>query len=498
MKEDSIEVVGFEQFFWNSSDLMAVVDAHGNFLHVNAAFHNILGWNTQELVGRSYVTLIHPDDLAHVTAAFDPVDGVTPTEVEMELRELCRDGTFRWMKWTIKRDGRLHYAVGHDITLRKQTMTALAESIEKSRAIFDAAVDSIIVLDENLMVVEASPSNDGFFSFSKSATEGMYALDFVHPDDHAEVIEAVSRGFEKDEVITVRYRGLNTIGQWVAIESRGRALRDALGTPTGAVIISRDITKVVEAQQVLEDAKADAVRANYAKSEFMSRMSHELRTPLNSVLGFAQILQMELKSTDDLELVDHVYKSGQHLLSLINEVLDIARVESGTIGLTLESVSLHDLVSECLGIIGPQANEHGVGIGYSDTFDYLVRADQLRLKQVVLNLLSNAIKFNRRHGTVTLQCHATFGLVRFAVTDTGHGIAPELRERLFTAFDRLDAAARGIEGTGLGLTLSKTLIEAMGGALGCESVVDSGSTFWFELPLAIASPKTVISIAPEG
>ncbi len=488
MKEDSIEVVGFEQFFWNSSDLMAVVDAHGNFLHVNAAFHNILGWNTQELVGRSYVTLIHPDDLAHVTAAFDPVDGVTPTEAEMELRELCRDGTFRWMKWTIKRDGRLHYAVGHDITLRKQTMTALAESIEKSRAIFDAAVDSIIVLDENLMVVEASPSNDGFFSFSKSATEGMYALDFVHPDDHAEVIEAVSRGFEKDEVITVRYRGLNTIGQWVAIESRGRALRDALGTPTGAVIISRDITKVVEAQQVLEDAKADAVQANYAKSEFMSRMSHELRTPLNSVLGFAQILQMEMKSAEELELLGYILKSGGYLLELINKVLDISRVETGSIAVELELVSINDLVTSCVSDVSHQAQEAGIDIINDGGADVQVRADPHRLAQVLVNLLTNAINFNHRGGSVTLISTVTEGRVRLSVTDTGPGVDPELYDRLFAPFDRLDAESKGIHGTGLGLALSKGLVEAFGGSLGVHSMVGVGSTFWMELLVATTPP----------
>jgi signal transduction histidine kinase len=167
---------------------------------------------------------------------------------------------------------------------------------------------------------------------------------------------------------------------------------------------------------------------------------------------------------------------------LINEVLDISRVESGNIALAPESIALHDLVAECLDIIGPQAKERSVGISSSDSFDYSVMADHLRLKQVILNLLSNAIKYNRSHGSVTLRCSTRSHFVRFSVSDTGFGIAPELRERLFTAFDRLDAETRGIEGTGLGLTLSKTLIESMGGTLGYETVVDEGSTFWFELP----------------
>jgi PAS domain S-box-containing protein len=485
--EDSVGTVSFEQFFRNSSDLMAVVDADGNFTHVNAAFNNILGWDTAELIGQSYTTFIHSDDMAHVTAAFDPVDGAVPSEVEMELRELCRDGSFRWMKWTIKRVDGLYYAVGHDITLRKQTMNALADSIEKSRAIFDAAVDSIVVLDENLTVVEASPSNDGFFSFSKEATEGMYALDFVHPDDHANVVEAISRGFENNEVITVRYRGLHTNGQWVAIESRGRAIRDALGNPTGAVIISRDVTKVVEAQRVLELAKADAVQANFAKSEFMSRMSHELRTPLNSVLGFAQILQMEMKSPDELEMLGYILKSGGYLLELINEVLDISRVETGSIAVELELVSVNDLVAVCVEIVSPQADESGIEIVNECGEDFQVRADPHRLEQVLVNLLTNAIKFNHRGGTVTLTSEENEGRMRLSVTDTGPGVAPQLHDRLFAPFDRLDAESKGIDGTGLGLALSKGLVEAFGGTLGVKSTVGEGSTFWMELLVATTS-----------
>jgi PAS domain S-box-containing protein len=489
--EDSSSSVNFEQFFWNSSDLMAVVDTDGNFIHVNAAFNNILGWNTDELIGQSYATLIHPDDMAHVTAGFDPVDGVVPSEVEMELRELCRDGSFRWMKWTIKRDGGLNYAVGHDITSRKQTMNALADSIEKSRAIFDAAVDSIIVLDENLTVVEASPSNDGFFSFSREATEGMYALDFVHPDDHAAVIEAITRGFENNEVITVRYRGLHTNGQWVAIESRGRAIRDAVGNPTGAVIISRDVTKVVEAQRILESAKADAVQANFAKSEFMSRMSHELRTPLNSVLGFAQILQMEMKSPDELELLGYILKSGGYLLELINEVLDISRVETGSIAVELELVSVNDLVTSCVELVATQAVESGIEIVNECGEDFHVRADPHRLEQVLVNLLTNAIKFNHLGGTVTLTSREIEGRMRLSVTDTGPGVATQLHDRLFAPFDRLDAESKGIDGTGLGLALSKGLVEAFGGSLGVESTVGEGSTFWMELLVATTSQSFI-------
>jgi PAS domain S-box-containing protein len=490
MTSSDVGPVRFEQFFMNSTDLMSVADAHGNFLLVNGAFKQILGWEPEELVGQSYMSLIHPDDLAYVMSSFQPQDGVVPSVAELELRERCADGEYRWMKWTIRRDGDLHYSVGYDISLRKETMSALADSIEKSRAIFDAAVDSIVVLDENLRVIEASPSNDTFFSFSKEETEGRQAMDFIHPDDRAGVLEAITNGFAKGEVVRVRFRGLRTDGRWVNIESRGRALRDAEGNPTGAVMISRDVTDSVEAAAALEVAKEEAERANLAKSEFMSRMSHELRTPLNSVLGFAQILQMEMSSAEELELIGYIVKSGGYLLELINEVLDISRVESGSIAVELEVVSSAELIRQCVEMVNPQALECGVAIIDNCDGDFYVRADFQRLKQVMVNLLSNAIKYNYAGGTVTLECEDVEGRMRLSVIDTGPGIAPQLYDRLFAPFDRLDAESRGIEGTGLGLALSKGLMEAIGGALGVESTPGAGSTFWLELPIVSAVPAS--------
>jgi nitrogen-specific signal transduction histidine kinase/ActR/RegA family two-component response regulator len=271
------------------------------------------------------------------------------------------------------------------------------------------------------------------------------------------------------------------------IESRGRALRDAQGNPTGAVIISRDVSESVEVQRALELAKNEAEQANVAKSEFMSRMSHELRTPLNSVLGFAQILQMELEAPSELEMIGYIVKSGGYLLELINEVLDISRVESGSIAVSLELVSIEALVGECLKIVAGDAHAAGIEIIDQCGVALHVRADPQHFKQALVNLLSNAIKYNHRGGSVTLTCEGDADRVRLRVTDTGPGVAPQLHDRLFAPFDRLDAESKGIDGTGLGLALSRGLMEAIGGSLGVESEPGTGSTFWLELPLATTS-----------
>jgi PAS domain S-box-containing protein len=434
----------------------------------------------QEFVERSFRTAFERDEAVAFRCQMNHRDGRTVT---LEIRG-------RTLRDEAGPPTRLVF-ISRDITESVAWEVALARSFSKTRAILDAAPDSIIVIDRKFMILEASPGTERIYGYPKEERMGRSAMTIMHPDDQGRVSAELERLFTKanDELVSYRFRARHADGRWLIIETRGRLLRDEDGESHRAVLVSRDVSDTVNAEEALAAAKDEAERANAAKSEFMSRMSHELRTPLNSVLGFAQILQMELQSSEDLELVDHVYKSGQHLLTLINEVLDISRVESGNIGLTLESVNLQEVVAECLDIIGPQASDRGVGIAFNDSFDHSVLADHLRLKQVILNLLSNAIKYNRSHGSVTIECAVQGNAVRFSVSDTGFGIEPDLRERLFTAFDRLDAASRGIEGTGLGLTLSKTLVEAMGGKLGFETEVDAGSTFWFELPISDGSKE---------
>lgn len=259
----------------------------------------------------------------------------------------------------------------------------------------------------------------------------------------------------------------------------------ASGEPEYLLGISRDITDRKAADEAVRQAKLEAERASRAKSEFLSRMSHDLRTPLNAILGFAQLLEMDALAPEHSESVRQILKGGRHLLELINEVLDIARIEAGHLSLSPEPVAVSDVVAQVTDLVRPLGASRGITVMStlpSDASALHVQADRQRLTQVLMNLVANAVKYNRDGGSVRVSCVAKAERVRLAVTDTGAGIPPEKLALLFQPFERLGADQSAIEGTGLGLAVSKGLTEAMGGAIGVESIVDEGSTFWVELP----------------
>ena len=253
----------------------------------------------------------------------------------------------------------------------------------------------------------------------------------------------------------------------------------------------------------VHEAKEEADRANRAKSEFLSRISHELRTPLNAILGFGQLLERQNPTDTQRMRLHHITAAGHHLLKLINEVLDISRIEAGNLQLSLEPVCIADVLPETLDLIRPLATERAIRLSMASDLDSsaFVLADCQRFKQVLLNLLSNAVKYNSDKGKVTISCNSSGkDTLRIVISDTGIGIPGEKLARLFTPFDRLGAEQSKVEGTGLGLALSQRLMQAMGGTIGAESTLGQGSTFWVELPrvqspLACTSPQK--SKAPE-
>ena len=251
-----------------------------------------------------------------------------------------------------------------------------------------------------------------------------------------------------------------------------------------------DVTGRQRAEQAIEQAKLDADRANLAKSEFLSKMSHELRT-LNAILGFGQLLELDDLTSEQSESVHHMLRGGRHLLELINEVLDISRIESGNLSLSPEPVDLLEVVKDIVDLIRPLAAERQLTIQVlaPPDPDLTVQADRQRLKQVLLNLASNAVKYNRHAGTIRVACQATpDGRVVVAVQDTGPGLSADKMARLFNPFDRLGAEETQVQGTGMGLALSKGLMEAMGGDLTAESVEGKGTTFTVALAELAGQP----------
>jgi len=262
------------------------------------------------------------------------------------------------------------------------------------------------------------------------------------------------------------------------------------GRPVESHSILTDITERKKAREQMRMAKEAAERANRAKSEFVSNMSHELRTPMNAILGFGQILENNPKhplNPTQLDHVQQILKAGDRLLELINDILDLAKVEAGKIELTLETVEPRKVIEECIALTQALAEPQGITIETSHLKNGLpaILADRTRFKQALLNLTSNAVKYNRLGGRVTLAC-APIGntMVRFTVTDTGPGIPEDKHNELFEPFKRLDAENGTVEGTGIGLTITKNLVEMMQGAIGFHSVPGQGSSFWVDLPVA--------------
>ena len=265
------------------------------------------------------------------------------------------------------------------------------------------------------------------------------------------------------------------------------ALRDDYGHIIGYLLIGTDNSVRKQVELELNKAMAVAEKANLAKSEFLSSMSHELRTPLSAILGFAQLMESgsPAPTTSQKRSIDQILQAGWYLLELINEILDLALIESGKLSLSVEPISLAEVMHECQDMIEPQAQKRGIRVAFPQ-FDtrYFVQADRTRVKQVFINLLSNAIKYNRVGGTVVVeQITSTPGRIRICVKDTGEGLTAEKLAQLFQPFNRLGQEASGEEGTGIGLVTTKRLIELMGGAIGAESTVGTGSVFWIELNL---------------
>jgi PAS domain S-box-containing protein len=472
------------------------MDTRGVITGWNAQAEQTFGWSRAEAIGRNLAQTIIPAPSrdAHeqgrqryLTTGQGPV-----LNQRIELTALHRDGhqfPVEIVIWPVGSGEQTSFnAFAHDISQRRRAEEAVRASEERLGLALEAASMGYWDLDIPTGETVWSQQLETLFGYVPGSLDRPEAFtERVHPEDREVVQGWVEAATSSGPPGELQFRVVWPDGEIRWMHAQAQVYRDGGGRPVRMVGVVVDITERKFGEAALNQARQEADRANRAKSEFLSRMSHELRTPLNAILGFGQLLQREDLSERQRESADQVLRGGRHLLGLINEILDISRIETGSLALSREAVNVHELLKETIDLTRPLAAERELRIeapspeGCSGT----VRADRQRLRQVLLNLASNAVKYNRHGGKIEFACQAAAdGRVRVLVRDTGPGIPADKLDRLFTPFDRLGAELTDIQGTGMGLALSKQLLEAMGGTLTADSIEGQGSTFTIELARA--------------
>jgi PAS domain S-box-containing protein len=403
--------------------------------------------------------------------------------------------------------------IGTDNTARKQVEAEQKKLDQRlrdqqfyTRSLIESNIDALMTTDASGIITDVNKQMEALTGCTRDELIGAPFKNYFTDPERAEMAIKLVLSEKKvtDYELTARTRD----GKKTDVSYNATTFYDRDRTLQGVFAAARDVTERKRNEQALqetnvelESAKSAAEKANLAKSNFLSSMSHELRSPLNAILGFAQLMESDSvpPTSSQKESISQILHAGWYLLELINEILDLAMIESGRLSLSLEPVLLADVMLECRAMIEPQAQRRGITMTFP-LFDLpnFVIADRTRLKQVFINLLSNAIKYNREHGTVEVKYNATSPeRIRVSFLDTGMGLPAEKLAQLFQSFNRLGQEASSEEGTGIGLVVSKRLVELMGGLIGAESIVGMGSVFWIEL-ISTVAPEILIGKAESA
>ncbi len=397
--------------------------------------------------------------------------------------------------------------IGTDNTLRKQAEAEQKKLDQRlrdqqfyTRSLIESNIDALITTDPSGMISDVNKQMEALTGCTRDELIGAPFKNYFTDPERAEA--GIKRVLAENRVTNYELTAHARDGKETVVSYNATTFHDRDRKLQGVFAAARDITErklldqaLNETNIKLESAKSIAEKANLAKSDFLSSMSHELRSPLNAILGFAQLIESGSPPLTPRQKsnIDQILLAGWYLLDLINEILDLALIESGKLLLSLEPMSLNEVMSDCQAMIEPQAQKSGIHLTFPQ-FDspYFVKADRTRVKQILINLLSNSIKYNRADGTVVVNYSAnTADRIRISITDTGEGLSVENLAQLFQPFNRLGREAGTEEGTGIGLVVSKRLVELMGGAIGAESTVGKGSVFWIELILTDAPQITL-------
>jgi PAS domain S-box-containing protein len=394
--------------------------------------------------------------------------------------------------------------IGTDNTARKQIeeeQKQLAQRLRDhqfyTRSLFESNIDPLITTDPSGIITDVNKQMEALTGCTRDELIGAPFKSYFTDPDRAET--SIKLVLSERKITNYELTARARDGKETVVSYNATTLYDRDRRLQGVFAAARDVTErklldqvLIEKNVELESARSVAEKANLAKSEFLSSMSHELRSPLNAILGFAQLMESDSPppTPAQKESIDQILRAGWHLLKLIDEILDLAKVEAKQVPLSREPVSLAEVMLECKGMTEPQAQQRGVQMIFPRIdLHHFVLADRTRVKQVLINLLSNAIKYNQAQGTVEVKCEeGTQGRIRVSVRDTGAGLHPEQKAQLFQAFNRLGQEAGGEEGTGIGLVVAKRLVELMEGEIGVESTIGMGCVFWFELP-SVAEPR---------
>ncbi len=472
----------------------------------NAAAERMFGYTAAELVGKNFSLLIpefDSDPRNGLLEYYRASDEARAAGIGREITGQRKDGSRFALEIAVSDMslGGKRYFTGilRDITAREEVKAEQERLSQRlrdyqfyTRSLFESNIDALITTDPSGIITDVNKQMEILTGSTRDELIGAWFKNsFTDPDRAEAGIKAVLNERKvTDYELTARARdGTETVVSYNATTfyDRDRRLQ-------GVFAAARDVTERKRLDQVLqeknaalENATSVAEKANLAKSDFLSSMSHELRTPLSAILGFAQLMESGLPapSLSQKRSLDQILKAGWYLLDLINEILDLALIESGKLSLSLEPILLAEVMNECRNMIEPEAEKRGIGVTFPEfEAPVLVNADRTRLKQVLINLLSNAMKYNKAGGTIVVDCTRNdHDRLRIAVTDTGEGLPPDKIAQLFQQFNRLGREANVEEGTGIGLVVCKRLLELMGGVIGVESSVGLGSVFWIELDL---------------
>jgi PAS domain S-box-containing protein len=385
------------------------------------------------------------------------------------------------------------------VLLRVRNQILLRQSMMKlhlASTVFENTMEGIMITDAQGNIINVNPAFSQITGYTLEEVQGKNPRIFksnLHGSVFYENMweEITRNGYWQGEIwdkrktgeLHVKFLNINTIFNK---EGNVYCYLALFSDITSRKQYEEEIKRLSESE--LNKAKLEAEKANRAKSEFLASMSHELRTPMNAVLGFAQLLEFEDLTEEQRDCVKEILTAGHHLLDLINEVLDLSRIEADRLEIKLETIDLAALMQSCISLVQPLMAKNEITIHDNTSFcHFMVQADSLHLKQVLLNLISNAIKYNKVGGSITISCeNISTQRIKVNVTDTGKGLSEAQISKLFQPFERLSAKNSSIEGTGIGLCISKKLIEAMNGSIGVKSTEGQGSCFWIEIPIALA------------